>query len=365
MNDGELHYLTYDPEEIWAEITAAYADAGGDILYPGDEKEILLRAVQSVLVQVFAGVDHALRMQTLRYAVGDYLDVLGEQRNCPRIAAAAAKATIRISFRATGETNTMPAGTAFTADGSLFFLTDGDIYVTGDLQTVTAQVTADRTGTDGNSLLAGTQLFPAAADPAIVDVTAATDAAGGTDREDDETYRERIRESGLASVSTGPARQYEAAAMAVSSEILDAAALNGGAGVVGIYLILTEDAPASILSQVEAALSADDVRPLTDTVTVQEATPVAYTLAVQYRCDGSSQANAAIAAAAEEYQSWQDNKVGRAFDPDKLTAMLYAAGATRVIFASGSAFDGGAVAYTEIEPTERCLGTIALEEITA
>jgi hypothetical protein len=36
-------------------------------------------------------VDNALRMQTLRYAVGDYLDVLGEQRNCERIQASAAR----------------------------------------------------------------------------------------------------------------------------------------------------------------------------------------------------------------------------------------------------------------------------------
>ena len=43
MDNTELHYLTYDPDEIWAEMQRAYVENGGDILYPGDEKEMLLR----------------------------------------------------------------------------------------------------------------------------------------------------------------------------------------------------------------------------------------------------------------------------------------------------------------------------------
>ena len=73
--DSEIHYLSYDPEEIWKEMILAYIEAGGDILYPGDEKEMLLRGVQSIVTQVFAGVDAALRTDTLRYAVGEYLDI--------------------------------------------------------------------------------------------------------------------------------------------------------------------------------------------------------------------------------------------------------------------------------------------------
>ena len=73
MDSTELHYVTYDPDAIWKEMMLAYITAGGDVLYPGDEKEMLLRSVQADIVQVFAGVDNALRMQTLRYAVGDYL----------------------------------------------------------------------------------------------------------------------------------------------------------------------------------------------------------------------------------------------------------------------------------------------------
>ena len=94
MDNTELHYLAYDPEAIWEQMMINYVEAGGDTVYPGDEKYMLLRGVLADIVQVFAGVDNALRMQTLRYAIGEYLDVLGELRGCERIKATAATATV-------------------------------------------------------------------------------------------------------------------------------------------------------------------------------------------------------------------------------------------------------------------------------
>ena len=107
MDNTELHYLTYDPDEIWDQMIENYVEAGGDILYPGDEKEMLLRSVQADIVQIFAGVDNALRMATLRYAVGPYLDVIGELRSCARIEASAATATVTITTNATGKSDVL------------------------------------------------------------------------------------------------------------------------------------------------------------------------------------------------------------------------------------------------------------------
>ena len=361
MDNTELHYLTYDPEEIWNEMINNYVEAGGDVLYPGDEKEMLLRSIQADIVQVFAGVDNALRMQTLRYAVGDYLDILGEMRSCYRIQASAATAMVTITTNATGRSATLEAGTAITADGEVFYLLAEDLPLTGYQQTLTVQVIADRTGSAGNGLLSGTEMFMASSNPSVNSIVAATDATGGNEAEDDETYRERIREYGLASVSTGPAQQYEAAAEAVSSNILDAKALNIAAGKVGVYLIFaTQTGKAAIMQAVLDALSADDVRPLTDDVYVYEATDVEYTINVEYQSDNSSQTQAAIASAVSSYQEWQDNTIGLAFNPDRLMAALYQAGCTRVVWGTGSAFDGGSVTYTEIAENERCKGTITL-----
>lgn len=364
MDDTELHYVTYDPKAIWLDMMMAYIDAGGDILYPGDEKEMLLRSVLADIVQVFAGVDNALRMQTLRYAVGDFLDIIGELRSCERIQAAAATATVTIVTNPTGVSETLEAGTPITADGEMFYLLDEDVVISGYQQTITVNVTADRTGSVGNGLLAGTQMHMQTPHPAINSLIAASDASGGQDEEDDDSYRERIRVYGLASISTGPARQYEAAAKEVSSVIVDAKAINLGAGQVGIYLILSDTTgAAALLAAVTEALNGDEVRPLTDTVSVYQATNISYTLNVEYVADNSSATVQAIADAVEAYQEWQENTIGTAFNPDRLMASIYQAGAMRVIWGDGSNFNGGNVEYTPIAENARCKGTITLTAI--
>lgn len=362
MDNTELHYLSYDPEEIWEQMMQKYIAAGGDILYPGDEKEMLLRGVQADIVQVFAGIDHALRMQTLRYAAGEYLDILGEARGCARIEAAAATASVTITTRATGTTETLEAGTTMTADGVVFYELTEDFVLTGYQQSASAGIRAVRAGSAGNGLLSGVQMQLAMTNPGVLSIVTSSAASGGNEREDDETYRARIRAFGQAGVTTGPSSRYEAAAKGASGEVVDAKALNLGAGQVGVYVILeSSTGAAAILQRIEEALNARDTRPLTDSVSVAQATAVTYTLNVEYRRP-SSVPGADIAAAVREYQSWQDDTIGLAFDPYRLISLLYQAGATNVSFGSGSNFDGGSVSYTEIEPSERCSGTITLTE---
>lgn len=365
MDNTELHYLTYDPQAIWEEMMANYVNAGGDILYPGDEKEMLLRSVQADIVQIFAGVDNALRMQTLRYAVGEYLDVLGEQRGCERITASAATTTVTITTNATGEEDTLPAGTSMTCDGEMFYQLTEDVTLTGYQATITAEVIADRAGSAGNGLLAGTEMTLVISNEGVNRIVVAADASGGNDKETDTAYRERIRLHGLTSVTTGPAQQYEEKAKSVSSAIVDAKAISPGAGRVNVYLLLSDDTgSAAIIQDVTEALSADDTRPLTDSVTVLLAEDVEYTLNVECQSDGSSSTLSALADAVTAYQEWQDGTIGAAFNPDRLIAALYQAGATRVIFGTGSEFDGGAVEYTEIDENQRCKGTITINATT-
>lgn len=362
MDSTELHYLTYDPETIWSEMMVAYIEAGGDILYPGDEKEILLRSVLADIVQVFAGVDHALRMQTLRYAVGSYLDAYGEMRNCRRIEASKARATVMITTNATGKEDILPEGTAMTCDGEVYYLLEEDLILTGYRQRMLVEVVAESAGNTGNRLVAGSQMMLAVTNPGVDSIIVETNASGGNEREEDEAYRERIRRFGLASITTGPMQQYESVAKSVSSEIVDAKALNLGAGEVGVCLILsTQEGKETIMQSVLQALSAEDVRPLTDHVTVYEAEEVEYTLHVHYRADRSSTAGTAIAQAVSEYQAWQESSIGLAFNPDRLMAAIYQAGATRVTWGAGSAFRGyGRIEYTEIRAQERCKGTITI-----
>lgn len=364
METNEIHYLTYDPEEIFREMQYAFIEAGGDVLYPGDEKEMLLRAVQSVIVQAFAGVDNALRMATLRYATGEYLDIYGENRGCVRIEAQSATATLEIKFRATGTTGVIEAGTPVTSDGERLYLIDDDVVQTGYQQTVRVPIRANDRGSAGNGLLSGTQMQFLVPFGSVESLFCVEDAAGGQEREDDETYRERIRTYGLAKLATGPQDQYEAAAKNVTSEILDAKASNLGAGKVGITLLLaSETGSAAIVQSVAEALNDKNTRPLTDDVAIYLADEIPYTLNVLYKTDPGSGISTAVANAVAEYKHWQDGSIGKPFNPDRLMAELYRAGATRVLWGDGSNFNDGEVTYTEIPPNACCRGTITVEQI--
>ena len=364
MDKTELHYVQFDPQEIWNQMIMNYIEAGGDILYPGDEKEMLLRAVQADIVQALGSVDNALRMQTLRYATGEYLDALGQLRGCARIAASAAHTTVTITAVPTGRADVLTAGTTMTADGQVFYELVEDFALTGGQQTGQAEIRAVEAGSAGNGLHAGTQMHLSMTNAAVLSIIVKEDAVGGNEQEEDEAYRERIREYGLASVTTGPEQQYEAAAMKASGEVLDAHAVKLGPGQVGVYVIISEEAHApGILEQIEKALSAKNERPLTDNVSALQAEDVPYTLNVQYKSDSSSTIASAVAAAVSDYQNWQDNAIGRPFNPDRLMAAIYQAGAMRVTWGEGSAFNGGPVEYTEITETQRCKGKITLSAL--
>ena len=368
VDSTELHYVDYDAEQTWDEMLRAYIEAGGDILYPGDEKEMLLRAALAIATAIMAKVDSALRMDTLTYATGEYLKEYGRKRNCVYIEAIPATAPVTMTFQATGIAHTIAAGTELTADGAVIFATQEDLSITGTAQEINTTVQCQTPGIIGNGLRQGTQLQFVEGIDGFVSAIVTADASGGVDAEDEEVYRERIRNFGLVSVTTGPKMLYESQTLAVSSQIVDAKAVNDGGGEVGIYIILAEGANENaIKASVEQALSSDTKRPLTDHVTVYVSDEAAYTLNVKVWYSQYAGISDSVTAAISEYQAWQDNKIGRAFNPDKLIAMLYQAGCERVQFLEGSGLgdDPEAAAYTEINSTKHCAGTITLTVVNS
>lgn len=359
MDNTELHYLTYDPNKIMEEMLVAYMDEGGDTLYPGDEKSMLLNAVLAIITQAFAGVDNALRMATLRYAVGDYLDVIGETRMLSRVEAEYAKAKIGITEDTSGERRVLEAGLSIVDSEGVLYTLDDEVTLEGRGATIEADITCTEPGAKGNAIKVGANLQFSTPQTGIVNVVCTQEANGGMDRETDDAYRERIRISGAKNITTGTALQYQAVAKSVSTEIIDAKAVNGGNGVVNVYLILHDDSHASSLIQsVREALNTDSARPMTDTVNVYQATNVPYTINVEYYAETGVDIHDAVEAAIDEYKNWQEEVIGRAFNPDMLISKLYVAGCQRVIFGSGSNFNGGSVVYTEIGSGKRCKGTV-------
>lgn len=361
----ELHYLTYDADAIWQKMQEAYIAAGGDVLYPGDPKEMLLRSVQAMFMQAFAGIDNALLMRTRKYAVREYLDLVGENSFCPRIQAEKATLDITVTLDAASATDVIPSGSMVTADGEALYEFMADAERPAGSDVIRATVTCTQAGRGGNGVTAGTSMQFVVPVNGVISVVAAENASGGQDAEDDEAYRARIALNGASVVTTGTKERYEAAALAVSSEIIQANAMQDGAGRVKVALILKDGASsAAIVSAVEEALSPSDERPLTDSVSVAVASEKEYEITVKYRLPSGVTDTSALEAAIEDYHEWQDYCCGREFNPDQLISRIYQAGAMRAEIDSGSTFDGGACEYTEVAADERCTGNVTLAPMT-
>ena len=91
----------------------------------------------------------------------------------------------------------------------------------------------------------------------------------------------------------------------------------------------------SELAVIQAACDADDVRPLGDLVEVRNAVRVEYAIDASYTCAAESEASVVEAiegegGAIDAYLEWQDETIGRDVQPQKLMALMFAAGAETV-----------------------------------
>lgn len=161
-------------------------------------------------------------------------------------------------------------------------------------------------------------------------------SSGGADAEDDDDLRQRIYDAPLTYTTTGPTYAYRTKALAFSSAVKDAQVLSPTAGEVDIYVIGEDGQLLSdeIKQQIYDSLSADDSRPLTDTVYVKDPAITNYNIDLTYHIAKSDEKAVEtiqndVADAVEQYQTWQCSQIGRPIDPSELIALLRDVGAVQ------------------------------------
>lgn len=197
---------------------------------------------------------------------------------------------------------------------------------------------ARATGTDLDNLAA---LFGVArlvinpGDPLAVPPVAAT-------LESDADLRRRAQLALEGFSTAGPEGAYVFHALSADADVLDVSATSPSAGDVLVTVLSrtgSGTAPAPLLATVQAALNADDVRPLCDNVVVQSAAIVSYAITATlffYPGPDSAVVMAAAQAAATAYAAAQ-HRIGRDVTISGLHAALHQPGVQRVVLTSPSA----------------------------
>ena len=338
MNKNEISFANRSVDVVLQNIINQYESLSGRTLSRADPVRLMFETLAAVFVSEREIINYSAKQNLLAYAKGNYLDCIGDMIGVDRLQATHAKATaiITLSAKRTVST-TIPAGTRVTADNNIFFEIESPITIVAGEMTKSCSVRCTEAGKSGNGFSVG-ELKTIVDPQAFVDsIVNTTESNGGTDIEDDEAYRERIRLSLNKFSCAGPKGSYEYWAKSANQLISDVSVYMKDAGIVAVVPLLANgQIPTDeIIADVSKILSDDYIRPLTDKVEVSKPVVVSYNVNLTYYINTDDitkvsviqqQVNNAIS----EYKLWQRSKIGRSINPSELVTRIRMAGASRV-----------------------------------
>ena len=307
-------------------------------LQPADESSLILNACAVYMFQGFQFVQRAGEQNMLGMSYGNALDQLGALAGVTRKDAQAAVCTLKftLSEKRTSVTS-IPQGTMASASGQVYFATTESAEIPAGQLSVEVPAACTVTGEVGNGYAAGTITTMIDRIGYVESVTNVNVTAGGSDIESDESLADKIFLAPSGFSVAGPTDAYAYFCKAHNSQIDDVYVDSPTPGSVVVYITmegskLPEEA---VIEDLEEYLKDDQVRPLTDNVSVSAPQTVDYSVSVKYWINRSSAGQAAalqedIEAAVQSYIEWQQAKIGRDINPDQLIQMMVAAGAKRV-----------------------------------
>lgn len=341
MSRTQYQFIPMDPDEIIEWMIAKYEEMTGVTVQPGSPEMLFVRWAASVVIQERALANHAANQNLPSRAEGANLDALAEIfYSKERPGAKAATCTMRFTISGTLTFAVLiPGGTRVTdASNTLVWETVEDVYVkAGDIY-ADVKIQCQTTGTAGNGFVAG-QINT------IVDLFAyyqscanLNESDGGGDEATDAEFYELLRLSMDAYSTAGARGSYIYWAMQVDTKIADVIAASPTPGVVKLYVLMNDGSIATkeIKDKVLAECSADNRRPLTDLVSVEDPEKVTYNVDLTYYIQDDAEVSAeelalAVATKVGEFTDWQSAKLGRDINPSRLISMLMETGIKRVV----------------------------------
>ena len=336
----EHQFIPTDTGQVVALLTALYEKITKTTVQPASPERLFIQYAANIIVQERVLNNYTGNQNVPSRAEGENLDALADLTHIgSRPEAKAATCKVRFSISEAQDTAILiRAGTRVTdAKNTLIWETEADAYIPIGETSIELIVRCQTPGVVGNGYAAG-QIST------LVDVydyysecVSITETDGGSNVPDDDEYYELMRASMDSYSCAGARGGYIFFAKQVSTEIADVIANSPTPGVVKLYVLMEDGTLATeeVKRAVLAACSADEVRPLTDQVFVEDAEVVTYDVAFTYYTQTGSTGSAADIAAAvqmavDEFNTWQQAKLGRDINPSHLIGELMKTGVKRV-----------------------------------
>lgn len=331
--EAMMQRLVTNYEKKYKEVTGKTVSLGG-----ADPNRVLLYAVALDLYQLAQHVDRTGKQDLLKYSYGEFLDNLGGGRGVTRQQPSAARTTIRFTLsEVRSYAIGIPAGTRMTNGDGVYFQTEeySEIPAWAEYADVDAVCTAQ--GIQGNNFLPGQINILADPLPYVEKVENLTKTEGGTDLEDDLSLAERIYLAPSKYSTAGPQDAYTYWVKTKNTDVGSIRPTTPEPGKVTIYVLMQDGTlpGPEVLEAIQEYLQDEEIRPMTDLVTVEAPEVKTFDINLTYYIARSNQAQATaiqaqVAAAIQNFVTWQTTEIGRDINPSELVRQIREAGAKRV-----------------------------------
>lgn len=330
-------------EQVQAELIRDYQNRYKEItgeevvLDRADPVSLILYALSIQVYQAMLYVDKTGKQDLLKYSYGPYLDNLAAMKGITREQAKPARAMVRFTLSGIRpDTAEIPMGSRVT-NGEKYFQTERYAAIAPGETSVDVPCICMTPGAAGNNLEAGEINVLVDPVPYVAKIANTEPTTGGADIEGDENLKERIYIAPSKYSVAGSEDSYIYWTRTYNSNITDVLVYSSTPVEVIIEFIMQDgELPSeSMIQGLQAFLANEQIRPLTDKVTVKAPATVEYELSVKYFINKSDlkkvdTIKAAVDKAVDDYIIWQRSKIGRDINSSRLIQMMVEAGAKRV-----------------------------------
>lgn len=275
-------FINRDPETIMAEVKSQMESLLGREIMPAQVEQLILQIICYREVLLLERFNAGMAQLLYQFSTAPILDYIASLVAVERLPAAFAGCIVRFTLVPGHANVVLPAGTRVaTSDGQHIFEVDDDITIPSTVNMVETAVTAQVAGKGANGYAVGD--VNVILDPYawISSVANTTVTGGGSDIETDESLRERIKLAPTQYSTAGSRQSYIFHAKRANPSIIDVSVSSPIPGVVFIVPLCEDRVYEQVLIDIYNTCSAEDVRPLTDTVIVSEPQEVEYEIDVE------------------------------------------------------------------------------------
>ncbi len=333
-----MSFVITDPSYYERELIRTYETLTGRTLNPADPERLLINLKTYALALLAVAIDYTGKQNLLAYATGENLSKLAEFYGVKRLPPKPAITTLKFSIdQPLSFDVVIPKGTRATADSKVFFETTEEALIPAGQTSVEVQAICTQAGSIGNGYAIGQINRLVDPVPYVTKVENTSMSMYGTDEEDDERFRERIRLSIERFSNAGSKEAYIYHTKTAHQDIEDVSVFSPQPGQVKVVFLLKggQIPDPQMIQLVEKHLSDEKVRPLTDQVIVSAPQVVNYDVTLTYYVHRKDEALAGqiqqrVNEAVQEFIYWTKTRIGRDVLPDELIKRVKEAGAYRV-----------------------------------